>query len=221
MRKTSLVATTAASLILPSLTSASDSLQNFYISGDILVAEADLGVDDFDGQDINVSVDDADAAARLSGGFQVNEFFAIEGSISNSTEGGVTVTGDFDRIVNGQKLIFDGTASIDAEVDPLIFLGAKFSYPIVERFKVDAIIGQVWWDVAFEGAAQVSGTYGGDSFSIGERVSLGSNDGSDVYYGFGASYAITDQISANAELFQAKIDDTDVDAYSAGLTYRF
>jgi opacity protein-like surface antigen len=221
MRKTSLVATAAASLILPSLTSASDSLQNFYISGDILVAEADLGVDDFGGQDINVSVDDADAAGRLSGGFQVNEFFAIEGSISNSTEGGVTVTGDFDRIVNGQRLVFDGTASIDAEADPLIFLGAKFSYPIVERFKVDAIIGQVWWDVAFEGAAQVSGTYGGDSFSIGERVSLGSNDGSDVYYGFGASYAITDQISANAELFQAKIDDTDVDAYSAGLTYRF
>jgi opacity protein-like surface antigen len=221
MRKTSLVATAAASLILPSLTSASDSLQNFYISGDILVAEADLGVDDFGGQDINVSVDDADAAGRLSGGFQVTEFFAIEGSISNSTEGGVTVTGDFDRIVNGQRLIFDGTASIDAEADPLIFLGAKFSYPIVERFKVDAIIGQVWWDVAFEGAAQVSGTYGGDSFSIGERVSLGSNDGSDVYYGFGASYAITDQISANAELFQAKIDDTDVDAYSAGLTYRF
>jgi opacity protein-like surface antigen len=221
MRKTSLVATAAASLILPSLASASDIFKNFYISGDILVAEADLGVDDFGGQDINVSVDDADAAGRLSGGFQVNEFFAIEGSISNSTEGGVTVTGDFDRIVNGQRLVFDGTASIDAEADPLIFLGAKFSYPIVERFKVDAIIGQVWWDVAFEGAAQVSGTYGGDSFSIGERVSLGSNDGSDVYYGFGASYAITDQISANAELFQAKIDDTDVDAYSAGLTYRF
>lgn len=221
MRKISLATTIAVSLAVPSLANANDNLQNFYISGDVLGAEVDLGVDDFGGQDINVSVDDTDVAGRLSIGFQANDFFAIEGGITNSTEGGVTVTGDFDRIVNGQRLIFDGTVSVDAEVDPLIFLGARFSYPIADRFKVDGVVGQVWWDVSYEGAAQVSGTYGGDSFSIGEKVALGSNDGSDVYYGFGLSYIITDQISANAEVFQSKIDDADFDAYSAGLTYRF
>jgi opacity protein-like surface antigen len=221
MRGIPLVATAAASLILPSLASASDGLQNFYIAGDLLASEVDLGVDDFGGQDINVSVDDTDTAGRLSIGFQANDFFAIEGAITNSIEGGVTVTGDFDRIINGQRLIFDGTASIDAEADPLIFLGAKFSYPVAEKFKADAIVGQVWWDVSFEGTAQVSGSYGGDNFSIGDSVSLGSNDGSDLYYGFGVSYAITDHVSANAEFFQAEIDDADVDAYSAGITYRF
>ena len=221
MRKLFLVTVALGTLSTPSITIANDTLTNVYISADFLSAEGDLGINDFGVQDITVTVDDADSAGRLTLGFQVNDFFAVEGSLTNSTEGGVTVTGDFDRIINGQRLIFDGTAKIKAEVDPLIFIGAKFTYPIAQRLNVNGVIGQVWWDVAYEGEALVSGSYGGNTFNIGERLSFGSDDGSDVYYGFGVSYEITNQVSADLEFFEAEVDDTDFEAYGAGLTYKF
>jgi hypothetical protein len=59
------------------------------------------------------------------------------------------------------------------------------------------------------------------AFSASQRTFLQSDDGNDPYYGIGVTYALSKSLALKADYMRTEIDDSDVDALSLRLSYRF
>ena len=172
------------------------------------VGEADFDVSKSDIDDGSVitgaSLDDTDTSINVYVGYQLNSYFSVEGGYIDFGEFSITGVSD------GAGSFWDaGPVKYEGEADALT-LGVRGSYPINDRFSVHGKLGLARWD-AEASAMDGSGTY-----------NLYDDDGTDPYYGAGASYNLG-QISLNIDYIQYKDigDETDTDVISAGISYRF
>lgn len=95
-----------------------------------------------------------------------------------------------------------GGSKVSAEVDGWT-LAAKGILPLNEQFSLFGKFGAIMWDVKGGGAA--SGV---------------SDDGTDLMYGLGAQYMLTNRLGIVGEWEWYDIE-SDVDLYSVGLLYKF
>lgn len=95
-----------------------------------------------------------------------------------------------------------GGSAVSAEVDGWT-LAAKGILPINEQFDVFGKFGAIMWDV--EGSGAASGI---------------SDDGTDLMYGLGAQYMLTNQFGIVGEWEWFDID-SDVDLFSVGVLFKF
>ena len=175
-------------------------------------SDYDLGVSDFDdGSVISGSVDETDSALKIFLGNRVNENFSIEFGYLDLGEA------TFEGVSDGSALFFDGLweagpISADVETDGihLAFIG---NVPISDRLDFMAKAGFFLWDVSIV-ITDTSGSYSGDE------------DGTDLFFGLGLGYEITDQIAIRGEWERYSMDfgidgDIDADLFSASLIFRF
>jgi OOP family OmpA-OmpF porin len=94
-----------------------------------------------------------------------------------------------------------GTAS--AEVSGFHF-GAVGRFAVTERFSIVPRLGLYMWEA--DGGGVLSGA---------------SDDGSDLYFGVGADFALTKQITVGAHFVRFDIDGDDVDVFEARVGFRF
>lgn len=89
------------------------------------------------------------------------------------------------------------------------YFGPRLTLEITPQFEAYGRVGVFTWD------AEVKGS---DGFSA-------SDDGTDVYFGIGAAYKISEQVSLGADwtryTFESDGDDVDVDAFGAKLKFNF
>ncbi|WP_150301325.1 outer membrane beta-barrel protein [Pseudomonas profundi] len=136
--------------------------------------------------------DDEDTSWKIFGGWEMNPNIAFEAGWVDFGE----ITGSV------------GGSAVSAEVDGWT-LAAKGILPINEQFGVFGVFGvfgkfgAIMWDVKGSGAA--SGT---------------SDDGTDLMYGLGAQYMITNQFGIVGEWEWFDID-SDVDLFSVGVLFKF
>jgi len=95
-----------------------------------------------------------------------------------------------------------GGTEVSAEVDGWT-LAAKGTWPVNEQFGVFGKFGAIMWDV--EG---------------GDAAAGASDDGTDLMYGLGAQYMLTNQFGVVGEWEWYDID-SDVDLFSVGLLFKF
>jgi len=166
-----------------------------------------------------VTVDDEDTVASFTVGYQVDENLAVEGGVISSGEVSVSYTGSGSGTYLGKAYSYSADGSVKAETDTSYTLGLKYSSPINDKFDVYGKLGMLFWDLEYSVTGNNTFTYDGTAYSIGGVFA--KDDGSDVYYGIGTSYAVTEDAAINAEFMKSEVDGADIDGLSLSVGYNF
>ena len=184
-----------AVLVLGGLVAASAvPAQGFYIGGSV-------GQSDYDDNNAipdlitSGSVDGSDTGLKIFGGYQFNQHFGLELSWVDLGKAGYS--GRF-----GALNVTGGTV----ETSGLNF-SAVGTWPLGSNFALFGKIGFFAWE------SDASDVTGGLPFS-------GTQDGSDVSYGIGASFNFTKNLSMRAEWERFKAVG-DIDLLSIGVVFKF
>jgi len=182
MKTQSILAVFALAVLTPSIASADRGL---FVAASVGSAELS---ETFDGFDV-----DADSTAyRVSIGWRLNDYLAIDGGYQNF--------GRFDQTFDDAGTPIDISLKADG-----FTLGAIGSLPLSDRFSLFARGGAFFWD----GDAEIN------------DVSAASPEETNFYYGAGARLALTEKLSVTADGSRYDLDGTDSTIYSIGLDYRF
>jgi len=185
----------AVVLVLSGLVAASAApAQGFYIGGSV-------GQSDFDDSNVipdlitSGSVDGSDTGFKIFGGYQFSPYFGLE--LSWVDLGKASYSGRF-----GALNVTGGTL----ETSGLNF-SAVGTLPLGSNFALFGKVGFFAWE------SNASDVTGGLPF-------YGTEDGSDVSYGIGASFNFTRNLSLRAEWERFKAVG-DIDLLSVGVVFRF
>ena len=136
--------------------------------------------------------DEEDFGFKVFGGYQFHKNFAAE----------------FDYLDFGEP--DDNILGVKSEIELYAFaLYGVGILPLTDQFELFAKLGAAYWD------AEVKAKFLGLSVSDDE-------DGTDLAYGLGASFAFTDQVAVRVEYEGVDVDDLDgADLLTVGGTYSF
>lgn len=177
----------------------------FYIGVSGGLSTVDTGVTAVTG---TASLDEDDFGAKIFVGVNINEFISVEAFYANLGEATLTAN-------NGDTITFGGTTfavganNVKIAVDGVAYgIMPVFGYNVTEQFRPFAKVGIQRWD------AEVTA-----SSSAGNIVA--SDDGTDIMFGVGFMFAVSDSIGFRAEFERIKFDDSDADFISAGVQFTF
>ncbi len=174
----------------------------FYFSATFGSAEYDIGLSDLadlnDGSNFtNASIDDSDTTFGLGFGYRISPYLAAE--VGYSDFGEVDISAESDGTG-----FFWSPGPVTAAADTTGFtLGLKGVIPIQSNFEIYGRAGANRWDVDYD-YADTSGVFSD------------SDDGTDAYFGIGASFLLQN-ISLGASFTRFDIADTDVDVIAAAI----
>lgn len=133
-------------------------------------------------------------------------FFSIGGGYSFNKmfalEAGYADLGEAE--VSVPQIAYSATASADG-----FYFGPRLTLELAPKFEAYGRIGMFVWDGEFK-----------DSDGYSE-----SDDGTDIYFGIGAAYKISDQVSLGADWTrfagESNGEDADIDTFGAKLKFNF
>jgi OOP family OmpA-OmpF porin len=136
---------------------------------------------------------DADSISfRLTAGWQFNDFFSLEGGYHNF--------GEFEQSFDVAGEPVDVRLKADG-----FTLGATGSYPLGQKFALFGRAGAFFWD----GDADIN------------NVSQARPEDTNLYYGGGAKFAISDRFSLLGDWTRYELEDTESDVISLGFMFGF
>lgn len=133
-------------------------------------------------------------------------FFSIGGGYSFNKifalEAGYTDLGEAE--ISIPQIAYSATISADG-----FYFGPRLTLELSPKFEAYGRIGMFVWDGEFKDS---------DGYSV-------SDDGSDIYFGIGAAYKISDQVSLGADWTRFTVesdgDEADIDTFGAKLKFNF
>lgn len=133
-------------------------------------------------------------------------FFSIGGGYNFNKmfalEAGYTDLGELE--VSVPQAAYTATLSADG-----FYFGPRLTFELAPKFEVYGRLGMFAWDAEAKD-------------SIGTSI---SDDGTDIYFGIGAAYKISDQVSLGADWTRFTVesdgDDADIDTFGAKLKFNF
>lgn len=188
-------------LALGGLMTASQASAQAYRQASGLFVGASLGQTSFDkeiARELLTSgrVDTSDTGFKLFGGYEFNRNFALE--LAYVDLGKARYSG-----FAGPDPVADGKVEVTG-----VNLSAVGTLPLARNVDVFGKIGFFSWE---DKARDVTG---GVPFS--DKI-----DGTDLTFGFGASFQITRNVSARVEWERFRVDETDADLFSVGAVFKF
>lgn len=183
----------------------------FYVGAGVGFNDTDLNGDDVDsalaaeGFTSATSIDDGSLGFQVFAGYEINQYFAIEGGWTDLGKA------ESDSDISAPSV---GTAQTEMEVDGFK-LGLQAGTEVTKNFSVFANLGMFFWDAEYDSSAQIGG----------EIVRMSTDDdGTDLYFGLGAEYAINEALGVRGEWNRYTLNgdtDTDIDQFSINAIYRF
>ncbi len=135
---------------------------------------------------------DADSTSyRLYGGYQFNEYFALEA-------GYLDLGGFNERIQQGGNIV-----PVSADADGFTF-AARAIIPLGEKFSLHGMVGSFFWD----GANQIAG--------VNDNVS-----DANMFFGAGVGYSLTKNISLRGDAARYELDNVNSTVYTVGFQVNF
>ena len=198
--------------------SAEDSSKTYFSAG--MMSITDKGLDELKGT--GVTIDDNDTIANFSLGYKVSPSLALEGSIISGGEVSASLSGDESGTFQGKTYSASGTVTVKAKTDTSYLFGLKYSgkigsYPLSLNMKA----GQLFWDVDYIASASGTITYGGTTYSGSITETLLAVDGSDLYFGIGMSYELSNNSSIDLDYISTEINNSDISGYSLSWVRNF
>jgi OOP family OmpA-OmpF porin len=192
-RKTTIAALIAAAgLAASSAMAQSMADRGVYVGGSFGQAEAGNWCDSAAGIGIS-NCDDKDSGWKAFAGYRFSRNLAAELSYINFGEYTARAT--------------VGATNIDVKADATAWgLAAVGIFPLSERFDLFGKLGFV------RGESEGSGSSGGVTVNVGDK-------GTELHYGFGATYNFTRNLGLRAEW--EMVNDADLSLLSIGVQYRF
>ena len=153
--------------------------------------------------------DEDDTGYKLFAGYRASNNFGVEfhyadlGEISLSGNTGdrfISNGSTYEFVANGVKIIQE-TKSYG--------VAATYTFPINDSFSFSGKIGMHAWELE-------------TNLSTGDSVA--DEDGTEPFYGIGASYQLSENVGVRAEFERFQIDSEDIDdidLFSVGLTFNF
>lgn len=136
-----------------------------------------------------------DRGYKLTLGAKINEGLAFEGSIVN--------LGTFN--IKDEYLLPGASASVEVDGLEIALVG---NLATADALSVTGTIGYLMWDTK----SKVS--YLGGSASE-------SDNGSDIFFGLGLDYSVSENVSLKGGLTWYELDNTDGKMFSAGINFNF
>lgn len=146
------------------------------------------------------SSDDTDIGYKVFGGYQFSKYFALEGGytqFNDFTAGGVGIT---------EKLY-------QAQGSSAWMLATVGTLPLTKSVSLFGKIGADSWKTQTRTITTQANTDFTRTVSIDRGV--------DLYYGAGASYALTDNLEIRGEYERYNLDEQKIDFVSAGMAVKF
>lgn len=167
--------------------------RSFYVGGSLGQAEAGNWCDT-SGTGLGLaSCDDEDTGWKAFAGYRFSRNLAVEASYINFGDYTATVT--------------FGGASATVNADATAWgLAAVGIFPVSERFDLFGKLGFV------RGETEADVVIGGTTVTVGD-------DGTEMHYGFGATYNLSRNLGIRAEW--ENVNDADLSLLSLGVQYRF
>lgn len=192
-RKTTIAALIAtAGLAASSAMAQSMADRGFYVGGSFGQAEAGEWCDSSAGITV-ANCDDKDTGWKAFAGYRFSRHLAAEFSYINFGEYTARAT--------------VGATTVDVKADATAWgLAAVGIFPLSDRFDLFGKLGFV------RGESEGSGTVGATTVTVGDK-------GTELHYGFGATYNFTRNLGIRAEW--EMVNDADLSLLSIGLQYRF
>ncbi len=139
-------------------------------------------------------VDDSEAGLILFGGYNLTENFAVEGGYSN--------LGDFSSSIN----FFGNTTTTNAETSAL-YIAAVGKMPINDKVHLRGRIGLAFWESDVSTTSNIFGT------------TSNSFDGTDLMFGIGASYQMSNKMNLIVDYTSFDLDGADANSLSVGVQF--
>ena len=192
---------------------ATDATADWYVGGSGGLAQGNYSASDLTndlsarGHTItNVSVDDDDTGWKIFGGYQFNNFFALEGAYVDLGE----ITTEFQSTTSDLTDLLNDTADVHQFLADGWVLSAVGMVQPTPNWDLMAKVGLFAWesDVDIKEVAS------------SQKVSL-SDSGTDLMYGVGARFKPWPHWGGRAEWERYDIDGDWADFFSVGVEYRF
>lgn len=135
--------------------------------------------------------DDRAPTMKLTGGYRVNDYFAVEAA--------------YLRMFEAKDTVDDVRVEVDGDSWEL---GTRFSYPVNERFSAFGRLGWSFYDFS----ADVSDE---------DLAFKATDSGDGLTWAVGGRVNLSQRLAVNGEYARILVDDADADFVSADLTYRF
>ena len=152
----------------------------------------------------NCGGEDTDTVLRLFGGYQFNDFFALEAGYVDLGELALDIS---TNVANSLGTInAAGTANADVSG---INLTGSLMLPVHERVSLFGRLGVLAWQADITGSVSGTVTSAGRRVGISETLSTDAS-GADLSYGFGALFGVTDTVSIRGNFSRYEIADINV-----------
>ena len=189
----------AVMLIIPT-TSVADN--GNYVEFSILDSSWDTGVSNVSG----ATLDEDDSGFAITGGMPLSDNLDLEIGYADFGEGSLSGssgnTFDYDSV----SYTFNATATIQLEGDS-IFIGLKPKMSLTDSISAYARLGFNMWDTTL-------------TVSTGTASADVSDDGNDLYYGFGVSGKMGG-LNISLSHSNYEFDSDDVDSTSLSVSFKF
>lgn len=162
------------------------------------------------------SLDDKDTAWSIVGGYKFSRYFAVEAGYADLGGAKYDALGTVRQFGAATNRPATFAADISAKGPQLAAVGIV---PLGSRFDLHGKLGMIFAKTTFKETASISGASASDSLSA---------NSTDVFYGLGAGFNVTEHIALNVDWqVYSKVGDeeetgeSDIDALTAGLTFSF
>lgn len=163
--------------------------------------------------------DDTDTGYSIGIGYEFNKYLSFEAGYLDLGETSIGSSAASSGTLYGKPYTFTGTLTATAETDGY-YIGPIVSLPFSDKCEAYAKIGVYVWDLDADATATGTLTYDSVVYAGSVQASA-SDDGTDLYYGLGTSYDITDKFTVRADWTRYDIESDDVDLFAVGAVFKF
>ena len=186
---------------------------HFYATANVGYSKLDA---DFTGW---TDVDDTDTAYSVGIGYGFNDYVAIEAGWLDIGKASASTSASGSGTLYGKPFSYTGNLSTEYEADGF-YIDAIVSPIVVEKFKAYAKVGVYFWDMDAEASASASLTYDGTTYAANAKADA-SQSGEDLFFGFGLSYDITENLTVRTDWTRYDVSDADIDVFAVGIVFKF
>ncbi|NQZ07488.1 MAG: porin family protein [Algicola sp.] len=155
----------------------------------------------------NITVDDSRIGWKLNVGFDVTSNVAIEAGYMDLND----VNVELNAVVSDPGLFFNNAKKIHPNSADGFTLGSVYRYNITDNIDLTGSVGVFNWE----------GDFNTQSLNTNQTIGNDGNKGTDLYFGVGGGYQLSQDVTLSIEWEQYQLDNDKAEMWSIGLNYHF